>query len=168
MQALLIAGVVSMIAIESSGLELKSKDFKHNEKIPMKFTCDGDNSAPTLYWDGVPKNAKSLALICDDPDAPKKIWVHWVIFNIPLSITQLDATFGEKKEIGEIRQGINSNNKIGYDGPCPPSGTHHYHFTLYALDKKLDLKAGATKEQLLNAMKGHVVATAELIGLYSR
>lgn len=150
-------------------MEIKSQSFSHMGNIPSVYTCDGKNISPPISWSGLPEGTKTLALVSDDPDAPVGTWVHWVIYNIPASWNGLPEGFPAVEETEEgIRQGLNDFRKIGYGGPCPPSGTHRYFFKLYALDSALPLKSGATKMELLEAMKGHVLASAELIGLYSR
>jgi len=150
-------------------MEIKSTVFKHGEMIPAKYTCDGVNVSPALSWMNFPKDTKSFALICDDPDAPMGTWVHWVIYDIPVSITQLPENVAPQRELAQGgKQGTNDFRKIGYGGPCPPGGEHRYYFKLYALDRMTDLKSGATKEQLLKAMKGHILAEAQLMGKYRR
>jgi len=144
-------------------MKITSSAFNHNEKIPSKYTCDGENISPPLIFSEIPKNARTLALIMDDPDAPVGIFVHWVVWNIPASTTKIKE--GEK---GVYKQGSNDFRKQVYGGPCPPSGTHRYFFKLYALDTELNLKEGATKEELLKSMKNHILAGAELMGDYSR
>ncbi len=138
-----------------------TSDFKNNEMIPKKYTCQGEDINPTLKFEDIPKNAKSLALIMDDPDAPNKTFVHWVLYNIPIT-DKID----ENSYLGI--QGINSAGSIGYVGPCPPSGKHRYFFKLYALDTVLDLKKAVSKEDLKKAMKGHIIERTQLIGLYSK
>lgn len=149
---------------------LSSDDFKHEQLIPKKFTCDAENVSPSLSWTHAPKGTVSFVLIVDDPDAPtKEPWVHWVAYNIPGKMNALKAGQPQKEQLnGGILQGKNTSKHIGYDGPCPPSGTHHYHFKLYALNASLMLPAGATKKEVESAMKGHVIGQAELIGLYKR
>jgi len=150
-------------------LELRSAAFAEGGSIPSQYTCDGKNVSPPLAWSGIPPAAKSLALVCDDPDAPVGVWVHWVVYGLPSSTAALPEGVPARDEIGGGgRQGKNDFRKIGYGGPCPPSGTHRYVFTLSALDSKLDLPAGATKQDLLAAMRGHVLAETKLIGKYSR
>jgi Raf kinase inhibitor-like YbhB/YbcL family protein len=137
-----------------------SSVFKNNETIPKKYTCQGDKISPPLNFENIPKNTKSLALIVDDPDAPYKTFVHWVLFNNPIiSKIEEDSTIG--------LDGLNSLGSTGYTPPCPPTGEHRYFFKLYALDKVLDLK-DATKEDLEKAMQGHVIEKADLIGLYKK
>lgn len=147
-----------------SNFKLVSTAFEEGKPIPAKYTCDGDNVLPPFSWSGVPKNTKSFALIMDDPDAPMGTWVHWVLYNIPGTVTSFD----EKKPAGQINatDGLNSWNEKGYSGPCPPDGTHRYHFKLYALDKTLTSKDGMTKEELLEAMKGHILGETTLTGLF--
>jgi Raf kinase inhibitor-like YbhB/YbcL family protein len=148
---------------------ITSSAFKEGEMIPSKFTCDGDDISPQLSWSGVPENTKSFALINDDPDAPAGDWVHWVIFNIPGSVTELLEKIPADKILDNgTKQGKNDFGKIGYGGPCPPGGTHRYYFKLYALDVYLDKDAGISKNELLNAMEGHILAEAQLMGRYKR
>lgn len=142
-------------------MRLTSPDFKHNEMIPEKFTCDGEDINPTLIIEDIPPEAKSLALIVDDPDAPMGTWVHWVVYDIPV-ISQINEDSIPGK------QGMNDFRKKDYGGPCPPYGTHRYFFKIYALDHKLDLNEGLRKKEVENAMEGHILANAELIGLYKR
>jgi Raf kinase inhibitor-like YbhB/YbcL family protein len=150
-------------------LELRSSAFSEGSRIPSKYTCDGEDTSPPLTWTGIPAGGKSLALTCDDPDAPSGLWVHWVVFDLPPSATGLPEGLPPTPEIsGGGRQGKNDFRKIGYGGPCPPSGTHRYVFTLYALDSTSDLPAGATRQDLLAAMKNHVLGQAALTGTYSR
>ncbi|MCQ9207957.1 MAG: YbhB/YbcL family Raf kinase inhibitor-like protein [Omnitrophica bacterium] len=142
-------------------MKISSKEFKHNQSIPAKFTCQGEDINPSLKIEDIPKGAETLALIVDDPDAPMGTWVHWVVFDIPLT--------GEIEENSiPGKQGNNNFGRKDYGGPCPPSGTHRYFFKLYALDQKLDLAEGITKEQLEQAMQGHILEQAELIGLYRK
>jgi Raf kinase inhibitor-like YbhB/YbcL family protein len=137
--------------------------------IPAKYTCDAENISPPLAWSGVPETAKTLALVADDPDAPRGTWVHWVIYNIPATEKGLAENVPARETIDSgARQGTNDFRKTGYGGPCPPSGTHRYFFKLYALDTDLNLPPGATKDQLLKAAEGHVVAQGQLVGRYTR
>ncbi len=149
---------------------MKSSAFQEGSPIPTRFTCDGKDISPDLTWSGAPKEVKSFALICDDPDAPGRTWVHWVIYNIPAERTDLPAGIPATRELPDgTRQGRNDFQRIGYGGPCPPKGpAHRYFFKLYALDTKLELSPGATKQQLLNAMKGHVIGETHLMGKYKR
>jgi Raf kinase inhibitor-like YbhB/YbcL family protein len=148
-------------------LSLASAEFRNGQSIPAKYTCDGLNVSVPLQWADPPASSKSYALILDDPDAPSGTFVHWVLYNVPASVHNLteniptDATLPDGSMNGQ-----NGARRSGYTGPCPPSGTHHYHFKLYALDSTLPLKPGATKDQLTAAMQGHILAQAELIGTY--
>lgn len=150
-------------------LEIKSPAFEQGGMIPKLYTCDGKDVSPPLTWSAVPAGTKSLALICDDPDAPMGTWVHWVLFNIPSGMKALPENMPSHKELETgARQGINDSRKVGYGGPCPPSGTHRYYFKLYALDTEINLEPGITKAQLLKAMEGHIVAEGQLMGRYKR
>jgi Raf kinase inhibitor-like YbhB/YbcL family protein len=150
-------------------MEIKSSAFGSGEMIAAKYTCDGANFSPPLEWAGSPAGTRSFALICDDPDAPMGTWVHWVIYDIPPTATMLAEGITRQKDLpGGGTQGINDFRKIGYGGPCPPGGTHRYFFKLYALDTMLGLKPGITKDQLLKAMRGHILAEAQLMGTYRR
>jgi len=152
-----------------SKMEITSSAFKNGARIPTKHSCDGVDVSPSLAWSKLPAGTKNLALICDDPDAPMGTWVHWVIYDIPASFTGLPEKLPPLKEVaGGAKQGMNDFRAIGYGGPCPPSGEHRYFFKLYALDAPTGLKPGATKAQLLAAMKGHILAEAELMGKYKR
>jgi Raf kinase inhibitor-like YbhB/YbcL family protein len=146
-------------------MQLTSPAFGHGEKIPKKYTCDGEELSPPLEIKGVPEKAKSLVLIMDDPDVPKfvredQMWVHWVLFNIPP-----DTRYIEEDAIppGVLGSGT---GRMGYQGPCPPDREHRYFFKLYALDTLLKLKEGSTKEQVEMAMKSHILATSEWMGRY--
>ncbi|MFN6470261.1 MAG: YbhB/YbcL family Raf kinase inhibitor-like protein [Nostoc sp. SerVER01] len=154
---------------EVKTMKLESSAFNANELIPAKYTCDGKDISPPLLWDKIPTETQSIALIVDDPDAPGRTFVHWVIYDIPNTICQLPENIPSVKTLpnGGV-QGKNDFGKFGYGGPCPPSGIHRYFFKVYALDKSLGLAEGATKNQILAAMEGHVLATAELIGRYKR
>ncbi len=149
------------MAEEGAVMKLKSPEFQNNEFIPKKFTCKGENVNPALIIEDIPSGAKSMALIVDDPDAPAGVWVHWVMFDIPII-----PKIGENSAPG--KQGVNDFGRMSYGGPCPPSGTHHYVFKIYALDTKLNLKEGAGKADLEKAMEGHILARSELIGLFKR
>ena len=154
---------------ERMELKLESAAFKEGQAIPKQFTCDGVNISPPLEWSGVPKSAKTLAIICDDPDAPSGTFVHWVLYNLPSAdMGLIENAPATEKLAGGGMQGKNDFGKTGYGGPCPPSGAHRYFYKLYALDAELDLKAGAMKSELLKAMEGHVVAQGQLMGTYSR
>lgn len=150
-------------------MELKSTAFEAGGMIPKQFTCEGANISPPLSWATVPDRTKSLALICDDPDAPMGMWVHWVLFNLPAETRELAENLPPQKNLPNgARQGTNDFRKIGYGGPCPPGGEHRYYFKLYALDALLELKAGANKADLLHAMEGHILAESRLMGRYRR
>jgi Raf kinase inhibitor-like YbhB/YbcL family protein len=145
-------------------LDIKSDAFANGQSIPAKYTCTGKNISPALMWNDPPAGTQSFALIVDDPDAPVGTWVHWVLFNIPANARSLQ----ESADTSTMSVGKNSSGNMKYDGPCPPSGTHRYFFKLYALDSTLSLSPGATKEQLLDAMKGHILAQSELMGTFSK
>jgi Raf kinase inhibitor-like YbhB/YbcL family protein len=148
---------------------LTSPAFAHEGSIPAEYTCDGDDSSPPFKWIDAPPATTSFALIADDPDAPMGTWVHWVIYDIPAAAKGLPPGLSAVPELPDgSRHGHNSWRKLGYGGPCPPSGTHRYFFTLYALDTVLDLEAGAGKSQLLKAMEGHILAEVQLMGTYAR
>lgn len=156
-------------------MKLTSSAFTHNTYLPQKYTCDGQGINPPLKWEQVPTATKTFVLLVEDPDAPSAQhprpegpWVHWIVFNIPSPVTQIPEN-GSISELGAA-QGINDAKKNNFYGACPPqgSGVHRYFFRLFALDTKLDLAIGATKEQVMRAMQGHIVAQAELIGLYKR
>lgn len=176
-----IGCILILLFINSfGGAEMKKKEikdltvtcpvFKHMELIPAKYTCDGENISPEISWEDAPEETESFVLIADDPDAPVGIWVHWVVFNIPEDVTSLRENFPKKDTVdNDINQGVSSFKEIGYGGPCPPSGTHRYFFKVYAVDTEVDLDPQrATKEKVLNAIKGHVLAYGELVGTYKR
>jgi Raf kinase inhibitor-like YbhB/YbcL family protein len=145
-------------------LTLTSDAFANGQSIPAKYSCVGKNISPALAWNEPPAGTQSFALIVDDPDAPMGTWVHWVLLNIPVDTRSLQ----ENMDANAMSIGKNSSGNMRYDGPCPPSGTHRYFFKLYALDSTLSLSPGATKEQLLTAMKGHILAQGELMGTFSK
>ena len=146
---------------EADNMELTSTAFRNNGFIPKTYTCDGEDISPSLVIKGIPPDAKSLALIVDDPDAPAGTWVHWVVFNIPITLEI------KENSVPGI-QGVNDSRQLGYGGPCPPSGVHRYFFKIYALDTLLNLKEGITKGALEKAMQPHILDKAELVGLYKR
>ncbi len=154
---------------DKSEMKLVSSAFKEGETIPRQYTCDGINISPPLEWSDVPKTAKTIALIADDPDASSGAWAHWVFYNLPADnigmVENLPAS--DTLKAGGF-QGTNDFGKVGYGGPCPPSGTHRYIFKVYAVDSELALKARATKDELLKALEGHVVGQAQLMGIYKR
>lgn len=154
-------------------LTLTSTAFSHNGEIPARFTCDGEDISPDLSWAGVPEGTQSLALIVDDPDAPdpdapKMIFVHWILYNIPAEAEGLPGHVDGNNLPPGTREGINDFKKLGYGGPCPPTGRHRYFHKLYALDKVLPDLSEPTKDELLQAMEGHILEQAELIGTYQR
>ena len=150
-------------------MNIFSESFKNSEFIPRKYTCDGIDISPPLSWDDVPVGTHSFTLICDDPDALGKPWVHWIIFNLPAETRALAENIkaGNKPAEGGVH-GINSWGDPGYGGPCPPGDIHHYFFRLYALDCYLESDAGKNKETLISAMKGHILGEAEIMGRYTR
>lgn len=172
-------------------MRLVSPAFSHNETIPMQYTCDGTNISPALTWSNAPENTQSFVLIVDDPSFAKassfaqasadrsadrsagrpaaKPWIHWIVFNIPSTIDHIRENQGFLSQEAPFMYGATDfNGKQKWGGPCPPSGIHHYHFTLYALDTMLDVPAGETKEDILSAMQGHILEQTTLIGTYQR
>jgi hypothetical protein len=151
-------------------IQITSAAFADGQTIPVKFTCDGGDISPPLQWKNAPANVKSFALIADDPDAPMGTWVHWVIYDLPAATSALPEDVAKSKDPARnAKQGINDFKRLGYGGPCPPPGkAHRYFFKLYALDTPLELKPGATKNELLKAMEGHVLAQGQLMGKYQR
>ncbi len=149
---------------------LFSTAFKDGERIPAKYTCEGQDISPLLEWGEPPPGTRAFALIVDDPDAPMGVFTHWVIFNIASDSRQLVEAIPTQGQLPDgALQGKNDFGRTGYGGPCPPAGRpHRYQFTLYVLDQPLDLKAGISKEQLLSAMQGHVLAQGQLTGTYQR
>jgi len=151
------------------GFQIESDVFEAGGPIPSKFSCDGQDVSPPLTWNGLPKGTNTLALVMEDPDAPAGIWVHWVLYNIPASLSGLPEGVPAEQELSDgSLSGLNSWRRSGYGGPCPPGGTHRYFFRLYAMDQALDLGAGATKEHLIDAMQGHILGQTEVMGTYSR
>jgi len=154
-------------------LSIQSKSFRQNEMIPARYTCDGRDISPPLAWSGIPDEAKSLALIVDDPDAPdpaapKMTWVHWVLYNIPVWAQGLEENIAAASLPAGTREGINDWGRKGYGGPCPPIGKHRYFFKLYALDTVLADLQKATKVEVEQAFKGRILAKAQLVGTYER
>jgi len=149
-------------------MQITSTAFAHTESIPSKYTCDGDNVNPPLEFNDIPDEARSLVLIMEDPDVPKSIredgmWDHWVVFNIPTTVSKVG-----KDSVPEGVLGVNTKGENKYGGPCPPDREHRYFFKLFALESELDLKEGATKMQVESAMEGKVIEVAQLIGRYER
>ena len=159
----------SALVHKEGAVVLKSLAFAEGGMIPQKYTCDGADVSPPLSWTGVPEGTRSFVLICDDPDAPSGTWVHWVLYDLPATVRELPEQVPTDREpdVGG-RQGTTDFRRIGYGGPCPPGGTHRYFFKLYALDRTLGLPAGPTKKRVEEAMKGHTLAEAQLMGRYSR
>ena len=150
-------------------LKLNSQAFDDGGLIPVKYTCDGEDISPSLSWSELSDGTRSLALIMDDPDAPAGTWVHWILYDLPPSSDGVDENMARSRDVpGGGSQGSNSWNRLGYGGPCPPSGTHRYIIRLYALDSVLALGPGAEKAKLVQAMEGHVLDRGQLLGLYSR
>ena len=179
MRAILLLAILGTLAFaaaagsssaQSAGFVLSSIAFEKGSPIPGRFTCDGLDLSPPLQWSGLPEGTKALALICDDPDAPVGTWDHWLIYNLPPALAGLPEGVGKSAPLptGSV-EGKNSWGKLGYGGPCPPPGKpHRYFFRLYALKAPLGLEEGATKAELLAAIKGQLLATAELVGTYGR
>lgn len=156
---------------QTTTIKLTSNDFIESQELPVNFACDGENISPHLTWENIPKATKSIAIICEDPDAPERTWSHWVIFNIPTTTTHLQQNTPKKALLKNgIRQGVNDASRIGYTGAYPPPGKpHRYFFKIYALDTALNLPAGTTtRENLLSAMKNHTLAQGSLMGTYER
>lgn len=151
-------------------MEITSDAFKNGERIPKKYTCEGDDMSPPLSWIGAPADTKSFALISDDPDAPVGTWVHWVLYDLPPSVTSLaEGVPTDEKLADGSKQGITDFRRPGYGGPCPPPGKpHRYYFKLYALDQALNLPVKLKKADLLKAIDGRVLAEAQLMGTYER
>ena len=150
-------------------ISVRSSAFEDGGMIPPKYTCDGQDVSPPLQWEGVPAEAKSIALISDDPDAPVGTWVHWVMWNIAPKTRGLPENVPPQPQLPDgPRQGVSDFGRPGYGGPCPPSGTHRYYFKVYALDTMLDLPDGSRKASLVAAMDGHVLAEGQLMGKYRR
>jgi Raf kinase inhibitor-like YbhB/YbcL family protein len=151
-------------------LTITSTAFADGQPIPVKYTCQGSDISPPLQWTNTPANAKSFALICDDPDAPVGTWVHWVLYDLPVNVTGLPEDVAKTPVTANgAKQGMNSWPRSGYGGPCPPPGKpHRYFFKIYALDTMLNLKPGLTKKDLLKAIENHVLAEGQLIGTYQR
>jgi Raf kinase inhibitor-like YbhB/YbcL family protein len=152
-------------------LSITSRAFKANEAIPSKYTCDGSDVSPDLQWRDAPAGLQSFALICDDPDAPRGTWVHWVLYDLPANVTELSEGLDTDAQVRSpsCKQGVNDFGRTGYGGPCPPRGSsHRYYFRLYALDQMLNLSPKASRADLDRAMKGHILAQAELMGTYQR
>ena len=172
-----LAGVVLSAAFtlrqargEGMSFQMASRAFSVGGTIPKKFTCEGQDVSPQLSWKEAPAATQAFALIMDDPDAPVGTWVHWVLYNLPGNTKELPEGVEKQEQLANgASHGRNDFRKIGYGGPCPPPGTpHRYFFKLYALDTKLNLKPGATKQDLEGAMRGHILGQTELMGRYGR
>ncbi len=176
--ALMCAFAAAAIVLPQQGeamdkVVLNSSAFEPNGAIPTKYTCEGEDVSPALTWSGVPSGTKSLALIVDDPDAPdpaapKMTWFHWVLYDVPPSAQGLPEAAGASSLSRGTREGLNDWKRTGYGGPCPPIGRHRYFFKLYALDTELGDLGEPTKAQLENAMAGHILGEAQLVGTYQK
>lgn len=160
----LISNVMSQEIVKTGGLKISSSAFENNKNIPRQYTCDGVNVNPPLKIENVPREAKSLALVFDDIDAPRGSYVHWILWNIDPGIKEIKENFVPEGAV----QGMNDFKKNNYGGPCPPSRAHRYVFKIYALNTLLNLNPNSTKTSLEEAMKGHVIAQAQIIGVYKR
>ena len=152
-------------------IKMTSSAFTEGARIPTKYTCDGGDASPPLKWTGVPQDAKSIALIADDPDAPGGTWVHWVLYGLPPDTAELPEGLPKTDELPSgARHGVTDFGRNEYGGPCPPPGhgAHRYYFKVYALDTEIGLKAGSTKQDVLKAMKGNILAEGQLMGTYLR
>lgn len=169
MRGILIFSMLFLPAYVSA-MEIESEDFLDGGQINSMYTCDADNVSPRLAWKNVSPQAKSLVLICDDPDAPSKSWSHWVVFNIPAHKAGLDGGVPRQGVFDDgMTQGVNDFGKVGYDGPCPPpAGPHRYFFRLYAVDIRLILDDNSTKAAVLDAIEGHIIGEAVTFGTYER
>jgi Raf kinase inhibitor-like YbhB/YbcL family protein len=148
---------------------LETRAFPKGGEIPSKYTCSGDDVSPALTWSGAPKGTKSFALIVDDPDAPSGTFTHWIVYDLPAGAQQLPENVSKTDDLSGGRQGRNDFRRVGYGGPCPPPGkAHRYFFRLFALNTALNLPAGAAKGDVEGAMRGHVIAQAELMGKFAR
>lgn len=145
-------------------MQITSPAFSHNQPIPAKYTCQGENINPPLIFQNIPENTQSLLLLVDDPDAPAGDWIHWLVWNIEPTITSIEENSVPANSI----QGPNSSGQNQYEGPCPPVGTHRYFFKLYALDIEPDLPASTDKNNLLTAIEGHIIDHVELVGIYQK
>ena len=153
----------------ASRVELESSAFEAGGSIPERFTCDGEGISPPLSWEDDLSGVASFAIIMEDPDAPGGTWTHWVLYNLPAEVRSLEAASGARSRLPAGAQvGTNSWGETDYGGPCPPSGTHRYFFYLFALDSNLDLEAGATSEELREAIRDHTLARSELMGTFSQ
>ncbi len=169
MRALLGWLLIGFIAVAGGRMELSSLAFENGKMIPANYSCDEADISPPLIFSNIPKDAKSLALVMDDPDAPGGVFVHWVIYDIPPTVTKLPQGLPKVPILPNgIKQGRNDFGDIGYGGPCPPKGAHRYFFTLYALSADLNLSAGLTKSQLLDRIRNYIIEESTLMGFYKR
>ncbi len=170
--ALLLGNLGVFAQEEVPVFTLKSEAFPQKGEIPLKYTCLGGNLSPPLRWENLPQGARTLVLICEDPDAPRGIFTHWILYNIPPSLFALPEGVGKKGEakiMDNIFQGKNDFGKLGYGGPCPPPGKpHRYFFRLIAVDSELPPKAGLTRKQVLELIEGHILEEAQLMGVFGR
>ncbi len=152
-------------------MKLMSSAFENGERIPVRFTCEGEDLSPPLSWSGIPGATETLVLICDDPDAPDGTWSHWVVYNLSPTPSELEAGADLGDRLSEsLREGRNDFGRQGYGGPCPPRGDepHNYHFRLFALDRALDFKGSVTRAHVMDAIEGKTLAEAILIGTFAR
>ncbi len=150
-------------------IKIESTVFDEGEPIPTKYTCSGVDISPPLEWNYIPENTVSIAIICEDPDAPRGIWSHWVIFNLPADTMNLpEHVMGREILDNGAVQGLNDFGKVGYGGPCPPSGKHRYYYKIYALNVKLDLSPQTTRKSFLEAINGHILDQGQIMGTYTR
>jgi Raf kinase inhibitor-like YbhB/YbcL family protein len=158
-------------AAKETTMKITSPAFLNNGAIQKEYSCDGQDHSPMLSWESIPKETKSLVLIVDDPDAQKvtgKIWVHWLLANIPATVTSLASGYSAHHLVPFAIEGLTDFGTVGYGGPCPPSGTHQYYFKLYALDTTITVDQGFTKKEVLEKMQGHILAQTECVGSYER
>jgi len=175
--ALIISFFLVFISCSKSGdttkmgpvLDVKSPAFGYAKSMSDKFTCDGADISPPLEWKNAPAGTRTFAVICETPDAPAGNWVHWVIYDIPADAAKLNEAVAKKEQLENgARQGKNDYDQIGYGGPCYPAGEHRFFFRVYALDVTTNLRAGVTRDQLLQAMQGHILAEGVLMSVYAR
>ena len=163
-------GTSATSPMAAASIPVHSSAFESNQSIPVRYTCQGDNISPALSWGAAPSGAKSFALLCEDPDAPRGTFIHWVMYNIPPTETGLVENVPQLATLPNgAKQGMNGAGKIGYKGPCPPTGKpHRYYFRLYAVGEMLNLSGDVTRDLLMAAIQGHVVGMGELMGTYQR
>lgn len=153
-------------------IKIKSSVFEEGESIPTKYTCNGINVSPPLEWTSLPENTVSIAIICEDPDAVTiagYVWCHWIIFNLPSDINSLPEHIMTREILdNNAAQGLNDFGRVGYGGPCPPNGTHHYYYKIYALDIKLELPPQTTRKAFLESINGHILDQGQIMAIYTR